>query len=93
MSQPTSRNRLDDEKSPYLRQHAENPVNWQPWDEEALAAAREHDVPIFLSTGYSTCHWCHVMAEESFSDDVVADILNESFVPIKVIDWPTSSAR
>ena len=84
MSNPTSRNRLDDEKSPYLRQHADNPVNWQPWDDRALAAARDHDVPIFLSTGYSTCHWCHVMAEESFSDDAVAAILNESFVPIKV---------
>ena len=81
---PTSRNRLDEAASPYLRQHADNPVNWQPWDEDALAAARERDVPIFLSIGYSACHWCHVMEEESFEDEDVAAVLNESFVPIKV---------
>jgi len=81
---PASRNRLDEEESPYLRQHADNPVNWQPWDDEALAAARERDVPIFLSIGYAACHWCHVMAEESFADEAVAATLNESFVPIKV---------
>jgi uncharacterized protein YyaL (SSP411 family) len=78
------RNRLDDAASPYLQQHADNPVNWQPWDDEALAAAREQDVPIFLSVGYSACHWCHVMEEESFEDEAVAELLNESFVPIKV---------
>ncbi|WP_049923394.1 thioredoxin domain-containing protein [Halopiger djelfimassiliensis] len=84
MTQPTERNRLEEEESPYLRQHADNPVNWQPWDERALEAAREHDVPIFLSIGYSACHWCHVMEEESFADEAVADVLNENFVPIKV---------
>ena len=84
METPTRRNRLDDEESPYLSQHADNPVNWQPWDEDALEAAREHDRPIFLSIGYSACHWCHVMEEESFADEVVAEVLNENFVPIKV---------
>ena len=84
MVTPTSRNRLDEEASPYLRQHADNPVNWQPWDEQALATAREHDVPIFLSIGYAACHWCHVMEEESFEDGRVASLLNEHFVPIKV---------
>ena len=80
----TSRNRLDEEASPYLRQHADNPVNWQPWDDDALNAARERDVPIFLSIGYSACHWCHVMADESFESGEVAERLNEDFVPIKV---------
>ncbi|QLG26853.1 thioredoxin domain-containing protein [Halorarum halophilum] len=84
MSDPTARNRLDEEASPYLRQHADNPVNWQPWDGDALEAARERDVPIFLSVGYSACHWCHVMEEESFEDEAVAEVLNESFVPVKV---------
>ncbi|MBZ6496340.1 thioredoxin domain-containing protein [Natrinema longum] len=84
MTTPTSRNRLEEEESPYLRQHADNPVNWQPWDEEALEAAKERDVPIFLSIGYSACHWCHVMEEESFEDEAVAEVLNENFVPIKV---------
>jgi len=78
------RNRLDEEASPYLRQHADNPVNWQPWDEATLEAARETDRPIFLSVGYSACHWCHVMEEESFADGEVAELLNEQFVPIKV---------
>ncbi|ELZ24153.1 hypothetical protein C475_12927 [Halosimplex carlsbadense 2-9-1] len=81
---PTSRNRLDEEESPYLRQHADNPVNWQPWDEAALAAAEEQDKPIFLSIGYAACHWCHVMEEESFADEDIAELLNENFVPIKV---------
>ncbi len=81
---PLSRNRLGDEASPYLRQHADNPVNWQPWDETALAAARERDRPIFLSVGYSACHWCHVMEEQSFEDPETAALLNEHFVPIKV---------
>ncbi|QKY19404.1 thioredoxin domain-containing protein [Halolamina sp. CBA1230] len=85
MTEPVSgRNRLDEEASPYLQQHADNPVNWQPWDESALEEARERDVPIFLSVGYSACHWCHVMAEESFEDEQVAEVLNEEFVPIKV---------
>ncbi|MFP9192029.1 thioredoxin domain-containing protein [Natronosalvus vescus] len=81
---PTERNRLEDAPSPYLRQHADNPVNWQPWDEHALETAKAHDVPIFLSIGYSACHWCHVMEEESFEDDGVAELLNDHFVPIKV---------
>mgnify|MGYP006275642471 CR=1 FL=1 len=84
MTNPAGRNRLDEEESPYLRQHADNPVNWQPWDEDALAEAEERDVPIFLSIGYSACHWCHVMADESFEDEDVAEVLNEEFVPIKV---------
>ena len=84
MTHPLSRNRLEDEASPYLRQHADNPVHWQPWDDAALSAAQERDRPIFLSVGYSACHWCHVMADESFEDDEVAAVLNESFVPIKV---------
>jgi uncharacterized protein YyaL (SSP411 family) len=77
-------NRLDEEASPYLQQHADNPVNWQPWDDAALDEARERDVPIFLSVGYSACHWCHVMAEESFEDESIAEVLNERFVAIKV---------
>ena len=84
MDDPLARNRLDDEGSPYLRQHADNPVHWQPWDEAAVSAARETDRPIFLSVGYSACHWCHVMADESFEDGAVAAVLNKSFVPIKV---------
>ena len=84
MTNPTSTNRLKNAGSPYLRQHADNPVHWQPWDDDALEAATERDVPVFLSIGYSACHWCHVMAEESFADDTVAQKLNESFVPIKV---------
>lgn len=77
-------NRLIYEKSPYLLQHAHNPVNWYPWDEEAFKKARCEDKPIFLSIGYSTCHWCHVMAHESFEDEEVANILNEHFIAIKV---------
>ena len=84
MDDPLSRNRLDEEASPYLRQHADNPVHWQPWDDAALSAARAADRPIFLSVGYAACHWCHVMAEESFADNEVAAALNHSFVPIKV---------
>ena len=80
-SQP---NRLIAEKSPYLLQHACNPVNWYPWGEEAFDAARKADKPIFLSVGYSTCHWCHVMAHESFEDPDVAGLLNQSFICIKV---------
>ncbi len=77
-------NRLIHEKSPYLRQHAYNPVDWYPWGEEAFAKAEAENKPIFLSVGYSTCHWCHVMAAESFADDGVAAILNEHFVSIKL---------
>jgi len=84
MTSSSGRNRLAEEESPYLRQHADNPVDWQPWDEQALAEARERDVPIFLSIGYSACHWCHVMEEESFEDEEVAAFLNDHFVPIKV---------
>ncbi|AAC07873.1 thioredoxin domain-containing protein [Aquifex aeolicus] len=77
-------NRLIKEKSPYLRQHAYNPVDWYPWGEEAFKKAKEEDKPIFLSIGYSTCHWCHVMEKESFEDPEIAEILNNYFVPIKV---------
>jgi len=77
-------NRLAQELSPYLLQHAANPVDWYPWGDEACAAARRDDRPIFLSVGYSTCHWCHVMAHESFESDAVAAILNRDFVCIKV---------
>ena len=77
-------NHLKDQSSPYLLQHAENPVNWYPWCEEAFTKAREEERPIFLSIGYSTCHWCHVMAHESFEDEEIAGILNQYFVSIKV---------
>jgi uncharacterized protein YyaL (SSP411 family) len=77
-------NRLAGEKSPYLLQHAHNPVDWHPWGDEAFALARQADRPIFLSIGYATCHWCHVMERESFEDERVAKALNEGFVPIKV---------
>lgn len=77
-------NRLIDEKSPYLLQHAHNPVDWYPWGEEAFAKARAANKPIFLSIGYSTCHWCHVMERESFEDEEVAELLNRDFVAIKV---------
>jgi len=77
-------NRLIDETSPYLLQHAHNPVDWYPWGSEALQKARAEDKPIFLSIGYAACHWCHVMERESFEDAATAAILNESFVPIKV---------
>ncbi|MBI5642165.1 MAG: thioredoxin domain-containing protein [Deltaproteobacteria bacterium] len=77
-------NRLKDEKSPYLRQHANNPVDWYPWSEEALQRARREDKPVILSIGYSACHWCHVMERESFEDNNIAKIMNENFVNIKV---------
>lgn len=77
-------NQLINEKSPYLLQHADNPVNWYPWGPEAFEKAKAEDKPVFLSIGYSTCHWCHVMAHESFEDRVVADRLNRHFVSIKV---------
>jgi uncharacterized protein YyaL (SSP411 family) len=77
-------NGLANEKSPYLIQHAHNPVNWQPWSEAAFTAAREKNKPIFLSIGYATCHWCHVMEKESFENQEVARHLNDTFVCIKV---------
>jgi uncharacterized protein YyaL (SSP411 family) len=77
-------NRLSEETSPYLLQHAHNPVDWYSWDDEAFEKAKKEDKPIFLSIGYSTCHWCHVMERESFEDDKIAEIMNEHFVSIKV---------
>ena len=77
-------NALAKESSPYLRQHADNPVDWLPWSAEALALAREQNKPILLSIGYSACHWCHVMAHESFEDEATAELMNRHFVNIKV---------
>ncbi|RKZ05476.1 thioredoxin domain-containing protein, partial [Candidatus Fermentibacteria bacterium] len=77
-------NRLSGETSAYLLAHADNPVNWYPWGDEAFAAARAEDKPIFLSIGYSSCHWCHVMEEESFEDPSVAALMNDAFICIKV---------
>ncbi|OLO17225.1 hypothetical protein BKP29_0222515, partial [Bacillus licheniformis] len=77
-------NRLINEKSPYLLQHAHNPVDWYPWGEEAFEKAKRENKPVLVSIGYSTCHWCHVMAHESFEDEEVAKLLNEKFVSIKV---------
>ena len=82
--QKNNTNHLINEKSPYLLQHAHNPVDWYPWGEEAFEKAHREDKPIFLSIGYSTCHWCHVMAHESFEDPEVAELMNETFVSIKV---------
>ncbi len=84
VSENQKANRLINETSPYLLQHAQNPVSWWPWCKEAFAAAKENDLPIFLSIGYSTCHWCHVMEQESFEDAQVADFLNKHFISIKV---------
>src|ERR1700693_3344626 len=81
---PEHTNRLTQEKSPYLLQHANNPVDWYPWGEEAFARAQKEDKPVFLSVGYSTCHWCHVMAHDSFEDETAAALLNEAFVCVKV---------
>ena len=77
-------NRLAHETSPYLQQHADNPVDWHPWGEEAITLAREQNKPILLSVGYSACHWCHVMAHESFEDEAIAAIMNRLFINIKV---------
>ncbi|HEY9441468.1 MAG TPA: thioredoxin domain-containing protein, partial [Streptomyces sp.] len=77
-------NRLAQTTSPYLLQHADNPVDWWPWSPEAFREARERDVPVLLSVGYASCHWCHVMAHESFEDPEVARLLNETVVSIKV---------
>ena len=77
-------NRLINEKSPYLIQHAYNPVDWYPWGEEAFEKARREDKPILVSIGYSTCHWCHVMERGSFEEDEVSSLMNNVFAPIKV---------
>src|SRR5690349_954596 len=88
MHDPTQRNlpsnRLREETSPYLLQHASNPVDWHPWDAQALELAKRENKPILLSIGYSACHWCHVMAHESFEDPATAAVMNELFVNIKV---------
>jgi hypothetical protein len=81
---PKFTNALAKERSPYLLQHAHNPVNWLPWGEEAFKLAKERDKPIFLSSGYSTCHWCHVMERESFENEETAKQINENFIPVKV---------
>ena len=77
-------NHLKNQTSPYLLQHADNPVDWYPWCNEAFDRAKTEDKPVFLSIGYSTCHWCHVMAHESFEDKEIAEILNRYFISIKV---------
>src|SRR5438552_5046240 len=84
MTIQTRTNRLAGETSPYLLQHAHNPVDWYPWGEEALARAREEGKPILLSVGYSACHWCHVMERESFENEEIAELMNRDFVCIKV---------
>ena len=81
---PPRRNRLTDETSPYLLQHADNPVDWHPWGDEAFERARAEDRPLLLSVGYSSCHWCHVMAHESFEDESIAALMNEAFINVKV---------
>ena len=83
-SKKPTENRLAKEKSPYLLQHADNPVDWYPWGKEAFSKAKKEDKPIFLSIGYSTCHWCHVMAHESFENERIAELMNDAFVNIKV---------
>ena len=80
----TSQNRLSKSQSPYLLQHASNPVDWFPWSDEAFKKAKDENKPIFLSIGYSTCHWCHVMEHESFEDSTVAKLMNESFVNLRL---------
>ncbi|HWJ40920.1 MAG TPA: thioredoxin domain-containing protein, partial [Candidatus Limnocylindrales bacterium] len=77
-------NRLINEQSPYLRQHAYNPVDWYAWGPDALERAKSENKPIMLSIGYSACHWCHVMERESFENDAIARLINENFIPIKV---------
>ena len=81
---PPGPNHLVNEKSPYLLQHAYNPVDWYPWGDDAIDRARQEDKPMILSIGYSTCHWCHVMEEESFEDPETAAVMNRYFVNIKV---------
>ena len=77
-------NHLKDESSPYLLQHAQNPVDWYPWNETALAKAKKENKMLIISVGYSACHWCHVMEHESFEDEEVAKLMNDNFVSIKV---------
>ena len=84
MSSSRPANRLATETSPYLRQHAHNPVDWYPWGTEAFDLARREDKPVLLSVGYSACHWCHVMERESFENDEIAALMNRLFVSIKV---------
>ena len=84
MSEHTYTNKLIHEKSPYLFQHAHNPVDWYPWGSEAFEKARREDKMLFVSIGYATCHWCHVMERESFEDPDLAEYLNNHFVPVKV---------
>ena len=79
-----SKNRLEQESSPYLLQHAANPVDWYPWGPEALKKAKDENKPIFLSIGYSSCHWCHVMAQECFENLEIAQLMNQLFINIKV---------
>src|SRR5258708_22327350 len=81
--QPSYKNHLANEKSPYLQLHAHNPVDWYPWGDEALRKAKERNMPIFLSIAYATCHWCHVMEQESFSDPLIGEMMNATFVSIK----------
>jgi hypothetical protein len=84
MGDPKHTNQLINEKSPYLLQHAHNPVNWYPWGDEAFALAKKENKPVLVSIGYATCHWCHVMERESFEDPELAELLNASFYAIKV---------
>src|SRR5579875_3523062 len=86
------RNRLAGQTSPYLRQHADNPVDWYEWGDEAFAEARRRDVPILLSVGYAACHWCHVMAHDSFEHDEVAAVMNEHFVNVNREERPDVDA-
>jgi uncharacterized protein YyaL (SSP411 family) len=85
MTDPRPSNRLARETSPYLLQHAHNPVDWYPWGDEAFAAARARGVPVLLSVGYAACHWCHVMERESFEDTGIAGQMNAEFVNVKVV--------
>ncbi|HEY3023703.1 MAG TPA: thioredoxin domain-containing protein, partial [Actinomycetota bacterium] len=84
MTEQPATNRLAGETSPYLLQHAHNPVDWYPWGQEAFERARREDKPVLLSIGYAACHWCHVMEEESFEDPETATLMNDRFVSIKV---------
>ena len=84
MTDPFRTNRLGEETSPYLLQHKDNPVHWQPWGQDVLDYAKTQDKPILLSIGYAACHWCHVMEHESFENPEIADLMNEHFVNIKV---------
>ena len=80
----TNKNNLSEDSSPYLQQHKKNPVNWQMWSKDVLEFAKKKKIPILLSIGYSSCHWCHVMAHESFEDKETADLMNRYFLNIKV---------